>query len=386
MSEPTSSSSLDITSNCIIETPLQPSDFLPKSANLFPKFPERISVDSWELWEFDTFDTNGSVAFGCSLYRDARGVEQGGFHAEVNALWPDGTHWGETLYFAVSEVVENSDGTTGGKWLSKDGGSITFHIASDYTAAALDFNVPGKVSGTMELRNHANVSPTSNLPASDAEAQLCPGVYYTFPMGPVATSVTATFSSVGANGESRELFISSGYGGMVRGWSARPWPTFMNDAYYVVAQVGPYMLQILRTLGSVFVQHKPFAVARLYLDGSLVSAANTVVGDELTAHADDVKGDAVRLTKVQPDEKSQGLSGKFRDGNVGYVLEFAKKDSEHGWTFQISHKRAVWSEPTSAPGPDGTGKSGWIEAISGGAKGENYEGHGFGGQLQIPVP
>jgi hypothetical protein len=36
-------------------------------------------------------------------------VEKGGFHAEVNALWGDGRHWGQTLYFAESEVTEEED-------------------------------------------------------------------------------------------------------------------------------------------------------------------------------------------------------------------------------------------------------------------------------------
>jgi hypothetical protein len=384
-----SHSSLVITGDCIKDSPVQPSPFISESANLFSKFPTHISADSWELWEFDTFSPDGTVALGCSLYRDARGVDKGGFHAEVNALWPDGKHWGETLYFAQSEIDEDETGMVLGNWkagTNEGGGSISFNIAADCSVATLRFTVPGKLQGVMALRSITAAPPSSSFPSTEGEAQLCPEVYYMFPMGPVLASFDGTFTfPLGNSEEIRNLRISDGRGGMVRGWSSRPWPTFMNDAYYVVAHVGPYMFQILRVLGSIFVQHKPYAVARLYYNGELVCAANDIADPAASATDEGLPRNTVRIVKILP-EDSIGLAGVFRDANVGYVIEFEIIPQTRTWKFNVAHRRAVWSEATSAPGPNSTGKSGWIEAISGGLEGENYEGTGFGGQLQIPVP
>jgi hypothetical protein len=59
------------------------------------------------------------MKLGCSPYRDARGVETAGFYAEVNALWPEGRHWGQTLYFAKSTVAEEERGRVKGVWKRK---------------------------------------------------------------------------------------------------------------------------------------------------------------------------------------------------------------------------------------------------------------------------
>ena len=156
----------------------------------------------------------------------------------------------------------------------------------------------------------------------------------------------------------------------------------MNDAYYVVGKLGPYNIQILRILGSVFAQHKPCAVARLYRGDEMVCAANCT--PDPAVPEEDLEGkDVVRVSKVFAEE---GLAGTFRDNNTGYVIEFVSARQGKEWKFEVRHERAVWSEATSAPGPDGTGKSGWIEKFTGGAEGEEYSGVGFGGQLQIPVP
>ncbi|PVI02597.1 hypothetical protein DM02DRAFT_522588 [Periconia macrospinosa] len=364
----TLSSALDITQDCIVDIPVQPAPFIPGSANLLSKFPTRISKDCWELWEFDSFSADGELALGCSLYRDARGVEKGGFHAEVNALWPDGKHWGKTLFFAESIInLENN----------------------------VRFEVPGELEASVEFSSTSTTTPVARFPNSDIEAQLCPDVFYMFPMGPIAASVGATISVPfdGTNGQ-RTLNITAkegGRGGMVRGWSSKAWPTFLNDAYYLVAHLGPYHLQMLRILGTVFSQHRSGVVARLYYNDRLVGAANAIHGPEFLTDLESqlVSRDTVQVVKVVPDPDSaepQGLPGKFRDANIGYTLKILAVHHQKLWKFDIGHKRAIWSEPTSAPGPDGTGKSGWIERVSGGMEGERYEGIGFGGQLQIPVP
>jgi hypothetical protein len=374
-------STLNISDGCIIPTPATPSPFLPNTANLFPKLLTGIDASAWELWEFDTIGSDGAVALGCSLYRDARGVDEGGFHAEVNALWGDGRHWGQTLYFAESSVREEEDGSVRGVW-SGENGSISFAIDADCEVATVQFDVLGLVEGRVELRSTSITSPSSRFPGTGEEAQLAPGVFYLFPMGPVVSSVTATFTFPD-EAEQRTLDIEAGSGGMVRGWSHRAWPSFMNDAYYVVGKLGPYNIQILRILGSVFAQYKPRAVARLYYENEMVSAANCIP-DPAVSEEDLEEKDVVRVSKVFAEEG--GLAGTFRDKNTGYVIEFLSAQQGKEWRFEIRHECAVWSEATSAPGPDGTGKSGWIETFTGGAEGEEYAGVGFGGQLQIPVP
>ncbi|EAW07627.1 uncharacterized protein ACLA_023410 [Aspergillus clavatus NRRL 1] len=360
----TSVSVLDIRDSPIIAGPVLMDPFISGSANLFPKMPSRINDDSWELWEFEAFSDDGETAVGVSLYRDLRGLDQDGFHAELNAIWPDGSKWGETLYFAKSVITAE--------------GSAHSH--------------EGRLSGTMNL--HRILESTSNqktsLPVTEEAALLYPSVYYTFPMGPQAATVDLTFAARAVGEEGRKLYIGSennGHGGMVRGWSSRAWPEFMNEAYYAVAHVGPYMLQLLRVVGSAAAGHMPHAVARLYRDHELVCAANHVL-DGTGAEAPAV--DTIRVEKIlpEPNEERQeaGLAGAFRDKNVGYIIEFSSAQQQRHWRFEARHKHAWWSEPTSAPGPDGTGKSGWVEALLGGSKGEAFNGTGVGGQLQIPVP
>nr|A0A089GT80.1 RecName: Full=Diels-Alderase gNR600; AltName: Full=Pyrrolocin biosynthesis protein gNR600 [fungal sp. NRRL 50135]AIP87501.1 hypothetical protein gNR600 [fungal sp. NRRL 50135] len=400
---------LDISGDSVVTGPVPVEPFVPGSANLFPKMTSRINDTAWELWEFEGFSAGGEAAVGVSLYRDARGVDKGGFHAEVNAIWPDGRKWGQTLYFAESIVTAEGaspdEGRIHGFWRSNSntaGGapaaarSITFSISEDLGVATVCFSVPDQVTGTIELRSSGS-NRKSCLPATEEAALLYPSVYYMFPMGPVDANADLTFSfSATAGGEieeERKLSVQSrggGHGGMVRGWSTEAWPQFMNDAYYVVAKVGSYMLQMLRVVGSAAAGHRPYAVARLYLNKELVCAANQAVDAQSAAEgstATTQPRDMVAVEKVlsEPKSQEQVVSGAFSDKNIGYVIEFISGQQKR-WRFDARHKRAWWSEPTSAPGPGCTGKSGWIEGFLGGSDGETFEGAGVGGQLQIPVP
>ncbi|KAK4868793.1 hypothetical protein LT330_006401 [Penicillium expansum] len=400
----TSISTLDIRDSCVIAEPVLVDPFVAGSANLFPKMPSGITDGSWELWEFEAFSNDGDTAVGVSLYRDVRGLDQDGFHAELNAIWPDGSKWGETLYFAKSIItaegsVYSHEGRVDGVWKSRNGPdahegettrTISFTISPDLSSAIVRFFVPGFVSGTMTL--HSILRLTNNqktsLPATEEAALLYPSVYYTFPMGPETATVDLTFTVRADSEGERKLYIGAendGHGGMVRGWSPHAWPQFMTEAYYTVAHIGPYMLQLIRIVGSAAASHKPFAVARLYRDHNLVCAANSVLDD--TAAEGPAVEDTVRVKKILPEsnEQATGLAGAFRDKNVGYIIEFSSTQRQCHWQFEGRHKRAWWSEPTSAPGPDGTGKSGWVEAFVGGSPGEKFNGTGVGGQLQIPV-
>ncbi|KAK8147939.1 hypothetical protein G3M48_000681 [Beauveria asiatica] len=406
----TRTSFLDIREGAISLGPVQMEPFRPDSVNLFPKMPSRISENSWELWEFEAFGDRGAPAILVSLYRDARGVDQGGFHAEVHAVWPDARKWGKTLYFQQSTITAEADasgrdeGTVTGTWVSADASgldesekSITFTIDPDLSSTKFRFNVPGEVVGEMELRSTAGSTGAArkeaNLPATEDAAQLCPSVYYTFPMGRLTATANILFTCVEGDGD-RKLSIgldedSDSHGSMVRGWSTLAWPRFMNDAYYTVGHVGPYKLQLLRTLGSAAVSHFPYAVARLHREDQLVCAAHHAIGDGSEQMA---KGqDVVRVDKIFDTPGSaqpSGISSNFRDTNVGYIIEFASPRQQQRWRFETRHRLPWWSEPTSEPGPDGCGKSGWVETFFGGLvdEGEAFEGAGIGGQLQIPVP
>ncbi|KAI0102476.1 hypothetical protein GGR51DRAFT_574151 [Nemania sp. FL0031] len=391
-------SSLNIKGDSVVAGPVPIEPFIPSSANLFPKMTSQINDAAWELWEFEGFSTDGETAMGVSLYRDARGREKGGFHAEVNAIWPDGKKWGETLYFAESTMTAEGgsphDGPVYGVWKSVDDRNdalrtITFSITEDNSSAIVCFSVPNKVTGMIELRS-SGTARKARLPATEEAALLYPSVYYMFPMGPVTADADLTFTAVSNDGE-RKLYLRSNdgsHGGMVRGWSSKAWPQFMNDAYYVVANVGPYMLQLLRIVGSAAANHKPHVAARLYRDDELVCSANRVVNRQTreTESTTQERQDVIMIEKILQGENGQeGLTGAFRDKNVGYVIEFVSAQQKR-WRFETRHKSAWWSEPTSAPGPEGTGKSGWIETVFGGSDDEMFEGAGVGGQLQIPVP
>ncbi|EGX90050.1 hypothetical protein CCM_06470 [Cordyceps militaris CM01] len=364
-----------------------------------------INDEAWELWEFEAFGAAGTPAVGVSLYRDSRGLEQGGFHAELNAIWEDGSKWGETLHFPLSVVTADGDaageGRVTGTWAWKGTGegkeaegSITFTIDSHLSSAELRFNVPGKVSGEMQLQRlpGSNSPNQANLATSEHCASLYPSVYYLFPMGPVQATASLTFPRFDRSDDEQKLSIGfdqygPGRGGMVRGWSALSWPLFMNDAYYTVAHVGPYTLQLLRVLGSAAAKHLPYAVARLHHGDELVCAANDAVDDSSQQGAQD--HDTVRVDKIflrDGQDQSGSIFGAFRDKNIGYVIEFKSPRRQQRWVFEARHRLPLWSEPTSAPGPDACGKSGWVEVVSGGLENETFQGSGVSGQLQIPVP
>lgn len=422
---------LRATDNSVVDGPVPVQPFVPKSANMFPKMVNVISNTAWELWEFEAFSADGSTALGLSLYRDARGIDKGGFHAEVNALWSDGQKWGETLYFQESMITEENgedsgteDGRVQGVWrtsgeevgepaahASLSTGSITFTTAADLASVSVCFSIPSQIEGTLELRC-LGTDHKCYRPAQPDAALLYPSVYYMFPMGPLVSDANLFFHIPGVDEGKRSLIVNSqkgGRGGMVRGWSTKAWPDFMNDAYYTVACVGPYSLQLLRVVGSAATEHKSYVSARLYHAADLICAVNGVCNDKpetagthSTPDVSTTQGvlntldgvikqtqDKINIEKVPPvmgERDESGIAGVFSDNNIGYVIEFVSWKQQKRWRFDVRHKRAWWSEPTSAPGPKATGKSGWVETVVGGSDGEMFDGTGVGGQLQIPVP
>ena len=77
-------------------------------------------------------------------------------------------------------------------------------------------------------------------------------------------------------------------------------------------------------------------------------------------------------------------TGTFRDRNIGYDVEFLQSaESEKRWLFHVRHAKTWWNMPTSAPGPNGTGNTGFVEHVTGGLVGEDYQGVGLGGQCEL---
>lgn len=396
MSTTTYASYLSI-ADSIVSGPVPVEPFVPNSANLFPKMTDRINDSAWELWQFDAFSVDGETAVSVSFYRDARSLKEGGFHVDLNAIWPDGSKWGKELYFPESTITASGGppqaANVHGVWRSEDTSnaaepsSAEFRVASDLSTAFARFSVPGSVAGTIELHSRGG-DRQFRLPATQNDALLGTDVYYLFPMGPTTATANLMFEIHGEEGgdpRHRTLSVQAsegGHGGMVRGWSALAWPKILTDAYYICATAGPYMMQLLRIVSSDAASAAPYVVARLYRNEELVCASQNISDAKGLADGPPEQ-DMVIVEKVVDPEG--GLAGAFRDGNTGYLIEYVKGGAGDRWRFNVRHKMAWWSSPTSKPGPDGTGKSGFVEAVFGGSDDEaGCGGAGVAGQLQLP--
>jgi hypothetical protein len=127
-------------------------------------------------------------------------------------------------------------------------------------------------------------------------------------------------------------------------------------------------------------EDQPSTMARLYREGRLVCVAQHVVTreDALITH------DSLVLSKQDDSDSEDAVTGGYRDKNTGYTVEFVEKGNEgQRWKFQVRHERIIWNTPTSRPGPDATGNTGFVEVLYGGTIGESYEGVGTGGQCEL---
>lgn len=398
---------LNITDS-LVSGPVPIAPFIPNSANLFPKMTERINETAWELWYFDGVTADASTAITISFFRDARAPEQG-FRTQVNAIWPDGTMWGDELYFPESIITaeEESDesqdsehqssGRVKGTWRSSgpDGAQhATFEVAPDLSSATLTFDVPSRVCGTMKLTAPSpppSGSSSSALPSEEDLALLGPSVYYVRPMPIASVTADLTFSFTpdkkkdqggGDGGSTRELRITSedkANGGMDRFWTPLAWPQLMTESYYLRATVGEYKINVMRIISSAATGKKPYVSARLYRNDKVVCAAEVIGESDQEDH--------MTLEKRYGDEKS--VTGAFRDKNTGYALDFfSVRPNDHvkkHWRFDVGHSRSWWNTPTSAPGVNGTGNSGFVEKVVGGEdERERFEGSGGGGQAELP--
>ena len=360
----------------LVSGPVPISPFTPNNANLFPKLPDRINETAWELWFFDGVSSNGSTGITISFFRDAQAPKLG-FRVQVNAIWPDGAQWGTELYFAESIITAEDVHGTKGIWRSGDDNLANFEVASDLQSATLTFDVQFRLKGTMNL---TTLPPSVSLPATEEEAMLGPQVHYVRPIATASITADLTFFTTdkATNKTSSRDFriepLDQATGGMDRFWTPLAWPQLMTESYFLRATVGEYKVHFMRIFGTVAAGEVPYVSARLYHQGRLVCAPQSAGQSE---------EDYAAIEKQQ----GEGLTGQFRDKNTGYVIKFVSPELEgcrKSWSFNVTHDRAWWNTPTSAPGPNGTGNSGFVEKVSGGEEGgEEFEGYGGGGQAQL---
>ncbi|KAM0228604.1 hypothetical protein ACHAPO_010576 [Fusarium lateritium] len=357
----------------ISEKALLPSPFIPDSGNVFPKFTSAIPKTAWELWYFDGISRHDKSSIVIGVTRNAEGLKHGGFKVQVFVIWADERTWHRDLFFPESIVSTDESGVTEGIWKdATSNSSISFSCACDLSKASLVFDVPGVVQGDMHLEA---------LPGDtglDTDARLGPSVYYVRPMG--RASVKAQLSLYSSEGTAADQFVlgTLANGGMDRVWSPLAWPQVMTESYYLRAQVGPYAMQIMRIFPPAGSEDQPSTMARLYREGQLICAAQHVVtrDEALFTH------DSLVLSKQNSHDSEDVVTGGYRDKNTGYTVEFVGNAGQR-WEFQVRHERIIWNTPTSRPGPDATGNTGFVERVCGGAKGESYEGVGTGGQCEL---
>lgn len=361
--------------------PVQASPFIPGSSNIFPKFKETTNETAWELWYFDGVSEVSKAAIVIGVTRNAEGRKQGGFKVQVFAIWPDETTWYRDLFFPESIVTVTADGDTVGIWRDLSTGcsiSFSFSVQADSSKAELMLDVPGAVEGTMTL---------IALPGDtglDTRAELGPSVWYVRPIGRAAVTADMTFTSSESTSP-RHLSLGSqgrlASGGMDRVWSALSWTQVMTESYYLRATVGPYSMQLMRILSNADSGKQPYSVARLYRDGKLICVAQRVV--DAGGQDEMLDEDSVVVGKVYGNASTDGLTGAYRDQNTGYLVEFVRASDGNRWQFHVRHERTLWNMPTSTPGPNGTGNTGFVEAVVGGGEGERFQGVGTGGQCEL---
>ncbi|KAH6867728.1 hypothetical protein B0T10DRAFT_596942 [Thelonectria olida] len=360
----------------IASGPVRVSPFIPNSGNVFPKFVAAIPKTAWELWYFDGISKEDQSAIVIGITRNAEGLKLGGFKVQVFGVWPDESTWHRDLYFPESTITTGEDGHVTGVWSTPtERSSISFTVSRDLSKAALTFAVPGVVTGTMQLKS---------LPGDtglDTNPELGPSVHYVRPIGRASVKADMSFYSSDITAPRKLLLGSSANGGMDRVWSPLTWPQIMTESYYLRAQVGPYAMHIMRIFSEAESGEKPYTVARLYHEGKMVCAAQQVVD----SGEQNVSNDSIILSKLHGVSSDTGITGGYRDKNTGYSLEFIQRGMNgQRWRFQVRHERIIWNMPTSAPGPNATGNTGFVESVVGGLDGEAHRGIGTGGQCQLP--
>ena len=370
-------SRLNVETEPIILGPVSVLPFIPGSGNVFPKYVDAITQTAWELWFFDGISADKAaivVGFG----RNMEGPRQAPFRCQVLCIWPDESTWHRDMYFSDSIVTTVGDaGDVVGVW--KDpikNMSASFQVPVDSSWAKLTFAIPGVLEGNVSLTSMPGDTGLNTRP------ELGSSVNYMRPIGRASVTADLEFYPPESNTSKSLVWPMEGgaTGGMDRVWSPLSWGQVMTESYYLRAHVGTYAMQIMRIFSDMKSGNQPHTVARLYRDGKLICATQDVV-DETDG---EVPGDSLVLSKVLGAPNDAGLTGAFRDKNSGYTVHFIQGGpTGQRWTFDVRHERTFWNLPTSAPGPNATGNTGFIESLEGGSQGESFNGVGTGGQCQL---
>ncbi|CAG8958685.1 hypothetical protein HYFRA_00011527 [Hymenoscyphus fraxineus] len=364
------------------------SPFIPNSGNIFPKFVDSLNETAWELWHFDAVSEKDRAAVVTSITRNGQDRKHGGFKVQVLAIWPDETTWHRDFYFPESDVTSLKGGDVVGVWKDvSNNSSITFQVSSTLSRAELTFHVVGVVEGRMTLTTQPGDTGLNTSP------ELGPSVKYVRPIG--RASVVAEMSLYDSDSPMPRRFQlglvdNIARGGMDRVWSLLAWPQIMTESYYLRAMAGPYDMEIMRIFSDIEKSpSKAYTVARLYKSSNLICAPQMVIH----SWDEDTPEDSLILNKLYGNSNDVGRMGAFRDNCHGYSVEFIQRgDKGQRWQFHVIHDRILWNIPTSAPGPNATGNTGFVESVVGGVnlrregverEHETFEGVGTGGQCEL---
>ncbi|KAL2150163.1 hypothetical protein VTH82DRAFT_7839 [Thermothelomyces myriococcoides] len=384
----------------LADSPTPPSDVIPNSANLFPKWGDKLSPTGLDIWIFDAISENGGDTLGISFFRDGSEASKG-FKVTVNATWVDGTVWGRHLFAPVSEVtLEGADISSGlvrGVWRTEDnvdgGGdgervSATFEVAADLSTARVTIDAPGRVTGTLTLRSRGYPA----LPKTAREAELALGVHWTWAIALADTTADLTFhfDDPARPGEktARRLILGPeqrAFGGLDRSWTTTSWVKEATESVYLRAKAGPYYVSLMRLVGTSRKNYEAVTTGALFgSDGKLLSRVLAPLPPDQSDSS--AVADTVEVEKLYDGD---GLSAKFRDKAVGTRLVFhSARAEEKGakWTFDLRNRRAWWARPTSPPGPNATGSYAFVVEVTGGRDGsdESLTGWGYIGYIEVP--
>ncbi|KAG7287250.1 hypothetical protein NEMBOFW57_006757 [Staphylotrichum longicolle] len=301
----------DLEDDSVVPGPVSPTPFDANAGNLFPKYPDLLSVTALELWFFDGLSGDGNTAFTTSFFRDARGIKNGGWGLQVLAMWPDGSTWRDEFHFCESVVTADGGPLDGsvqdrveGVWRNHDNNSsASFTAEPQLAAVTIRFNIKQRVEGTVVLK--ALDGNRQGLPSSEAAAILCPDTYYMRPISLADARVDLVFHDVemsnGSTDVVRDFKFVSGRGGMDRCWTPWSWAQLLSESYYLRANVGPYDMQVMRTITPEAYGRKLHATARLWKNRKLVCAAQRVTDlRDLTGGA--LNEDVIAIEKVHAPE------------------------------------------------------------------------------------
>ncbi|KAL4880556.1 hypothetical protein BJY04DRAFT_191028 [Aspergillus karnatakaensis] len=347
---------------------------IPGSGNLLPMFDNQSPGTEWDYWIFDGLAVDDRALLGVSLNRNLDPRRPGSCKVEILVVWPDQSTFNHELFFDNTKFVEAEGGEdVVGTWFNtSDASSVSFRVRADCSHATVNLDVPGVVQGKMHL---VRLPGDTGL---DTPAELSPSVGYLQPLGRASVTASLTVASSNTTG-GRYFQLGEGNearGGIDRCWSPFAWHQVMKESYRARAIVGPYSMSVLRISSRPTDGSPLYTSSRLYRDGVLVCVAHRAPEDP-----DEDGDDFLSLSKVY-EVGEKAITGAFHDKCTGYQIIFGSSNGQR-WRFNVQHGTVLYNTPTSPPGPEATGISGFMEFIKGGEEGEEFEGVGFGSPAEF---